>query len=90
MNEYTLVPTTAAVYAAIYATHKDNMTVHESFTDTEGCMHHLGNYKPKMDTRWGFRDADYPLIVNISTKENTEQKDWDHEYYLVSPIKPKE
>lgn len=88
MNDYTLVETNAAVYAAIYATHRNDLTVHESFTDIEGCMHHLGNSRPKVDTRWGFRNADYPLIVCIATKESTEQKEYDYEYYIVNPLKP--
>ena len=90
MNDYMLIPTNAAVYSAIYATHRDLLTVHESFTDVEGCMHHLGNYTPKCDTRWGFKSADYPLIVCVSTKKDKEQKDWDNEYYLVSATKPKD
>lgn len=87
MQDYTLVETNAAVYSAIYATHKEQLSVHESFTDIEGVMHHLGNYRPKIDTRWGFKNSDYPLIVCISEKENKDQKEWDNKYYIVNAKK---
>jgi hypothetical protein len=88
MNDYTLIETNAAVYSAIYATHRTEISVHESFTDVDGTAHNLGNYKPKVDTRWGFKNADYPLIVCIATKEDREQNEWDYKYYLVSAKKP--
>jgi len=90
MKEYRLIETNAAVYSEIYATHRTELTVHESFTDIDGVRHEVGNYKPMVDTRWGFKDADYPLIVSIGSKNDMHDKEWEYKYYLVCAFKPKE
>ncbi len=42
-----------------------------------------------MATIWGFADADYPLLKAQHTKDNREQKEWDHKHFIAICKRPK-
>jgi hypothetical protein len=74
--------TSAEVYAVIRAKHAKEMGVHGSFTDVEGNGFHFSSGRPTIETEWGFKESDTPLLKIIETKENREQKDWDVQFFI--------
>jgi len=77
--------TSEDVYMTIYREHCKELGVHESFTCPDGNSEL--SYYPRIYTSWGFKNADYPLIRCIQTKESRHQKEWDYEYYICEVLK---
>ena len=70
------IPTSKDVYGAIFREHTTRLTVFSGFTRME-------DHSPRMETEWGFRIADEPLIKSVATKKAVEQKEWDYEYFIA-------
>ncbi len=69
---YEWIETTPSVYRAIYASHKDELSVFESYTDNDN------NYKLRAQTTaWGFEKASHPIIKS----QLREYAEW--KYYLL-------
>lgn len=82
--DYKWYPTDKHVYGAIYREHYEDFSVFESFSNPEPsdlCS------TPRMETAWGFKNADVPLIKLIQTKEIVDQKEWDCEYFIALVLK---
>lgn len=78
----TWIKTNAAVYHAIYATHRKDFSVFETLTDTVG---EFG--QPTILTAWGFKDADAPLIKSIGKLPyglDSKVGNWEYEYFIAS------
>jgi hypothetical protein len=71
------IETSLEVYAVIKAKHSKDMCVHSSFTDSTGNGHHFSTGRPTIETEWGFKDTETPLLRIVQTKESEEQKEWD-------------
>jgi len=84
------IETSAEVYSVIFARHKKQLSPHSSFTDMTGSGYQFSTGRPEMMTKWGFRDADFPLLKIVQTKENESQKEWDIKFYIFSPQSGKE
>jgi hypothetical protein len=76
------IETSAEVYAVIFAKHKKQLGPHASFTDMDGNGWHFSSGKPEIMTEWGFKDAEYPLLKIVQTKEDRHQEEWDSKFYI--------
>ena len=80
------IETTNEVYAVIFATHRKQLKVHASFTDSDGDGWGFSSGRPEVMTEWGFENSDKPLLKIIQTKENKEQKKWDVQFFIHSNV----
>lgn len=64
-------PTSPEVYAVLYARHREDLTVHSSFTAPDGWE---GGFLGEVMTEWGFRDADVPLMGSRQRWERTNRE----------------
>jgi len=92
MSDYKKVETTGAVWDAIMAAHRSQLTVFSSFSDPSGTMFGGGGQRGRMETAYGFNDADYPLIEakttwDIDRMKPYERVDEQHQYWLCLPQK---
>ncbi len=76
------IETSLEVYAVIKAKHSKEMSVHSSFTDIEGDGYHFSSGRPTIETEWGFKSADTPLLRIEQTKQSKEQKEWDTKVFI--------
>lgn len=74
--------TSAEVYAVIMAKHRKDMVVHSSFSDPTGNGNHFSTGHPEMNTEWGFRGSDKPLLRIEQHKENESTKEWTNQYFI--------
>jgi len=74
--------TSAEVYAVIHARHSKEMCIHSSFTDSTGNGYEFSTGKPTIDTEYGFKDSDEPLVRIEARKETEDQKQWDYSYFI--------
>lgn len=56
------IPTTRAVYRAIYAEHMQKLSPFGVISEPCG-SHHGDPNRARMYTEWGFRDCDFPIIA---------------------------
>ncbi len=89
---YKKIKTTPEVWAVIRASHPE-LTVFSSFSDPEGGSEY-GDGTPRMETAYGFRGGDFPIIEAKTTWEYAKdeekprvRKNEKHEYWLCLPIK---
>lgn len=75
-------PTDKHVYGAIYREHYEEFSVFESFTAPEGSPE-FGVMLPRIETSWGFKNSETPIIKSIATKESVDQKEYDYEYFIA-------
>ncbi len=80
------VETTAQVWLAIKAAHSDQLAVFSSYSNPTGdCP--LGGGTPTMETAYGFRDADAPIMRAETTWDKPEDGSYKrenekHRYWL--------
>lgn len=78
---YTRVPTTLDTYRLIYGNHHEDLVTWSTFSDPEG-----EHGQPRMDTEWGFKGADAPLIGIRTTwsrlDENSRRIGEKHECWI--------
>jgi hypothetical protein len=90
MTDYKLVPTTVDVWRALRIAHPD-MVVFESYSDPDG-HHSGGGYTGRMETSFGFRQGDYPIIKaetkwEINPENPSDRINETHEYWLCLPVR---
>lgn len=66
MRNYIEIQTTPEVTAVLWAAHRKELTVFESYTDPDGTCP-MGNGSSQMDTAWGFEGAQTPLFRTVHT-----------------------
>lgn len=85
-HSYEVIPTTPEVWAVIRARHCDDMNVFSSFSDPSGERGVGPSGQGRMETTYGIRGADYPLIGARTTwtiePETGQRKDMKYEYFL--------
>jgi hypothetical protein len=59
--------TSAEVYAVLFAKHKDELIPVGSFSDPDGTFQGGPGTCGRMETEYGLKDADYPLIGIATT-----------------------
>lgn len=97
LHGYRAVETSPEVYFVIQARHADQMGVFSSFSAPDG-NHELGVYNGRMETTWGIRGTDYPIIGakkewDLEWNQNkkcNERKNEKTIYYLFCPEKEEE
>lgn len=88
---YFKITTSAEVYAVIFARHKDQLVPLSSFSDPDGTFHGGPGDIGRMDTEYGFKSADAPLIGISTTWEilfngsNFYNGERTHQYWLCLP-----
>ena len=70
---YKEIETSAEVVAVIWAKHRKELIVFESYTDPDGTCP-MGNGMPKAETAWGISGSSDPLFRTVHTWETGE--DW--------------
>ena len=74
------IPTSAEVYAVIFAKHKEDLVPMSSFSNPEPSEL---SYEPQMETSWGLKGTDEPLIKHRSSWVHGKRKETiKHEYWL--------
>ena len=91
MSDYTRVSTSAEVWAVIHARHKD-LIVFSSFSDPDGTFNGGSGETGRMETSYGFKGSDCPLMEYRQTWSNVagSKKDVSFQYYLCLPQKDDE
>ena len=94
MLEYNEIKTSPEVAAVIRAKHMDQFTVHGSYTDPDGTCP-MGNGNPCIETWYGFRNSDCPILHIRTTWGRDPEKEYirlneKHKYWLCYPIEPEE
>ena len=86
MLEVNWHPIEHGVYAAIYSTLHDQLSVFGTHTCMGGCEWHVGQY---VLTEWGFNGADAPLIRSIRKRPpGDEMTRHDDEWsYWIAEVK---
>jgi hypothetical protein len=72
------IKTNKHVYDAIYRQHETELTVFTILTDPDGVYG-----PPSIETVWGFKGADYPLIKSVGLKFVYVGKIYKYEYYIA-------
>jgi len=72
--EHKKVSTSAEVYAVIFARHRDELVPFSSFSNPDGTFNDGAGTTGRMDTEWGFRNADCPLIGIKTTWDIEDRK----------------
>jgi len=90
MGEYKKVETSPEVWDAIRAKHRDRLTVFSSFSDPSGTFCGGSGMRGRMETTYGFPDADWPLIEAKTTWTIDQAKPYErvneqHQYWLCLP-----
>lgn len=91
MRDYRIVKTTAEVWNAIRASHREQLKVFSSYSAPDG--DYFGNSSQgKMFTAYGFDQGDYPIMQAETTWDIDRQNLCNrinevHEYWLCLPIK---
>ncbi len=91
-DEYKRIATSAEVWAVIKAKHGSQLSVFSSFSDPNGDAFGGGGTTGTMETSYGFKIGDYPIMEarstwSISSEKPHERLDEIHEYWLCLPIK---
>ena len=76
--------TTKEVYREILKAHFDDFSVYSSYTNYDG--NDGLTSMPQVMTVWGFKDGNLGFLKAVSTKENREQREFDHKYYILSKV----
>jgi hypothetical protein len=87
-TDFKQIPTSAEVWAVIMARHHADLTVYASFSDPDGS--YSGGEFCRMETAYGLKSADFPLMSARTTwrkGEGHKRVDEKHEYWLCAPIK---
>ena len=74
--------TSAEVYAVIFARHKNELSVHASYTDPTGDGYHFSSGRPEIMTEWGFEQATEPLLKIVQSKNKISEKEWKSEFFI--------
>lgn len=77
--------TSAEVYAVIHARHSDDLKPFSSFSDPDGTFNGGAGVLGRMETEYGLKNADYPLIGIKSTwpiSQTGKALKRSHEYWL--------
>jgi hypothetical protein len=95
MSEYNKIPTSAEVCAVIRARHNDGMTVFSTFSDPDGTFNGGSGERGRMDTAYGFKGCDWPLIEYRTTWEIDHSTPYKRvnekcEYWLCIPLRDEE
>lgn len=90
--EYRKVTTSAEVWAVIKAKHGKDLVVFSSFSDPDGTFCGGSGGTGRMETAYGFVNADYPIMEakttwEISLDQPHKRINEAHEYWLCLPIK---
>jgi hypothetical protein len=90
---YKRIPTSAEVYAVIFARHRHQLKAFASFSDPDGTYQGADGTTGRMDTSWGIDGADCPLLEIRSTwpitrDGNGEPKTGErhNEYWICYPV----
>jgi hypothetical protein len=91
MKEYMRVPTSGEVCACLRIRHKDLLVVFATFSDPEGTFNGGPGEIGRMDTTYGFKGCEWPLIEyrttwKINPDKPYKRDDESHEYWLCVPI----
>lgn len=89
---WTKVKTSGSVYSLLLETHKDDLTVFESFSDPDGGMR--GGSTGEMETVWGLKGADCALFGARTTWDIARDEELgipfrnnqQTEYWLCKPV----
>jgi hypothetical protein len=89
MTNWNRVPTSAEVAAAIRSHHDKELVVFASFSDPGGTLNGGPGERGRMETAWGFKGADAPILEARTTWDiNSEQPhtrvNEQHEYWLCT------
>lgn len=91
MSDYKLIATSAEVWAVIKARHHDDLVPMSSFSDPDGTFNGGSGERGRMETSYGFRGADYPMMEARTTWRivpgDYKRHDETHEYWLCIPSK---
>lgn len=87
---YKKMATSAEVWAVIRARHNKDLVVFGSYSAPEG-DEFIGDSSGRMDTSYGFKDGDFPLMEasttwSIDREKPHERIDEITEYWLCVPI----
>ena len=91
MSGYVTRKTSPEVWAVLHARHGADLKVFASYSAPDGDMY--GDHtKSRMETSYGFINADVPLMEAKTTwdfqpSKPTERKNEKHEYWLCVPTK---
>lgn len=94
MREYTRVETSEEVWIAIKTRHIEQLCVFSSYSDPDGTL--FGNpQEAVMETTYGFKGADYPLMEAKTTWDVPSIGDYSRpnettQYWLCIPTKETE
>ncbi len=91
MSDYKRVQTSAEVWAVIRARHPE-LCVFSSFSDQDGTFNGGSGLTGRMETSYGFRHGDFPLMEakttwGIDQMSPHKRLNESHEYWLCVPIK---
>lgn len=93
MAEYKRIPTSAEVWAVIMAKHRADLHVFSSFSNPDGTFCGGSGQQGRMDTAYGFKGSDYPLMEAsttwdiIRTQGGEKRENEQHQYWLCLPQK---
>jgi hypothetical protein len=87
---YKKMATSAEVWAVIKARHNKDLVVFGTYSAPDG-DEYIGDSSGRMDTSYGFKDADYPLMEasttwTIDRDKPSSRIDEITEYWLCVPI----
>lgn len=85
MSDYIKIPTSPEVWAVIRARHPE-MVPFASFSDPDGTFNGGPGQRGRMETAYGIKGHDFPLIETRTTwdidPQNDGRRNMQHEYWL--------
>jgi hypothetical protein len=86
---YVRIATSAEVAAVIRARHDKELAVFASFSDPDGTFNGGAGERGRMETAWGFKGADAPILEarttwTIDRKQQHKRIEEKHEYWLCA------
>lgn len=95
MAEWKRISTSAEVAAVIRARHGKELVVFSSFSDPDGTFNGGAGERGRMETAWGFKGADAPILEARTTWDIDPEHDYrrineQHEYWLCAATQPKD
>jgi hypothetical protein len=94
MSGYKKIPTSAEVCAVIRARHNADMTVFATFSDPDGTFNGGPGERGRMDTAYGLKGCDWPLIeyrttwdIDQDPERSYKRHNEKHEYWICIPLR---